>query len=61
MAAIVGPGGPSMATKFAKDSPGDQLWRGTTCGVTVLLCQNLFPCFLTFCSSERLIPTHIFK
>ena len=25
---------------------------------SVLLCQNLFPCFLTFCSSERLIPTH---
>ena len=23
-----------------------------------LLCQNLFPCFLTFCSSERSIPTH---
>ena len=24
----------------------------------VLLCQNLIPCFLTFCSSERSIPTH---
>ena len=34
MAAIVGPGGPSMATKFALDGRGDQLWRGTTCGVT---------------------------
>ena len=22
-----------MATKFAIDGPGDQLWRGTTCGV----------------------------
>ena len=25
---------------------------------SVLLCQNLIPCFLTFCSSERSIPTH---
>ena len=40
MAAILGPGGPSMATQFAVDSPGGpvmaghQLWRGTNCGVT---------------------------
>ena len=34
MAAIVGLGGPSMATKFAIDGPGDQLWQGTTCGMT---------------------------
>ena len=32
MAAIVGLRGPSMATKFAIDGPGDQLWQGTTCG-----------------------------
>ena len=25
---------------------------------SVLLCQNLIPCFLTFCSSERSIPTY---
>ena len=25
---------------------------------SVLLCQNLFPCFLTFCSNERSIPAH---
>ena len=35
MADILGPGGPSMAMKFAIDGPGDQLWWGTTCGVTV--------------------------
>ena len=35
MAAIVDPGGPSTATQYAVDGPGDQLWRGTTCGVTV--------------------------
>ena len=34
MAAIVGPGGSSTATTFAVDGPGDQLWQGTTCGVT---------------------------
>ena len=27
-------GGPSTATQFATDGRGDQLWRGTTCGVT---------------------------
>ena len=26
---------------------------------SVLLCQNIIPCFLTFCSSERPIPTHL--
>ena len=34
MAAILGPKGPSMATQFAVDVPGYQLWRGTNCGVT---------------------------
>ena len=28
---------------------------------SVLLCQNLITCFLTFCSSERLIPTYFFN
>ena len=28
MAAIVGPEGPSTATQFAVDGPGDQLWQG---------------------------------
>ena len=31
MAAIVGPGGPSMALKLAIDGQGDQLWKETTC------------------------------
>ena len=26
--------------------------------ITILLFQNLFPCFLSFCSSERSIHTH---
>ena len=34
---IVGSGGPSTATQFGVDGPGDQLWRGTTCGVTSVL------------------------
>ena len=29
MAAIVSPGGPTMATKFAVDGPGDQFWGVT--------------------------------
>ena len=35
MATIVGLGGPSTATQFAIDDPGDQLWQGITCGVPV--------------------------
>ena len=37
MAAIIGPGGPSTATKIAVDGPGgEHLRRGTNCGMTDL-------------------------
>ena len=37
MAAIIGPEGPSMATKIAVDGPrGDHLRQGTNCGMTDL-------------------------
>ena len=32
MAAIFGPGVPSMETKIATDGQGDKLWRGTSYG-----------------------------
>ena len=32
MAATLGPGGPSMATYFAADGPGDHLWHDRTKG-----------------------------
>ena len=46
MAAILGPGGPSMATKIATNSPGDQLWRGTICSVTCVTQIKLTADFL---------------
>ena len=35
MAAILGPGGPSMATKIATNGPGGPVVGGTICDVTV--------------------------
>ena len=39
-----------MAAKIAVDGPGDQLWRGTTCGVTV-------PLFDIYCNQSHEQPT----
>ena len=56
--AILGPGAPSMATKIAVDGLGDQLWWGTTCGMTdpVILAEPLF-----FAGREKHVLYQIFE
>jgi len=43
MAAILGPGGPSMVVKIAIDGLGDHLQRRTNCGMTGPLSNVILP------------------
>ena len=62
MAAIVSPGGPTMATKFAVDGPGGPIFGGTIGGVTVHTHTHMHThsCMHT-CTTNVYVHTHVYN